>query len=233
MALGKPRVNGDYVLLSIAGLLLLLRLRTWWDVRRYGDFARLTEPRCRAWLDRVAAELNGDAEFVQLGVLAARDYWTEDREKALKRLRIVCDYLEGVVQPQFRETLAELWTQYRRVRVIAPPRALAVAAWRLWPVRGLAGLTSLATWVLVTGKEKLYVRLRFLGLAARVVWRTLLGTALLAGRDGRWRMRIEHAGADVGRLHAETLASAEIILAAVVHWEQRRAGGAGIGSGRV
>jgi hypothetical protein len=99
-----------------------------------------------------------------------------------------------------------------------------MAAYRLWRVRGLAGVNELLHWVLLTGRDRARVRLWFLRRALVVIVRTVLGTAVLAGRHGRWYATVDDAVADLGTSQDDLLATAETIIDALESWRARRAG---------
>jgi hypothetical protein len=208
--------------LGIAAHLAIRRAIKHWERGRLGQFASMLDPRERHWLDALRRDVETHGLLVERHVESARNAWAEEPERALHRLRLACEALEQVVQPSLARTIAELRSVARTVAVLAPPRPLAVAAYKLWQVRGLHGVISLAHWVLVTGRERARLRVWFFGRALVSIVKAFTGAVVLQAHRERWYMTTVDAAADLRTMQADLVTTAESILDALAAWRNAR-----------
>jgi hypothetical protein len=213
-----------YWLIAAAVLLLVAagRVHELWTRARLGRYAVLLEPQAREWLAELRREVEEDRTVAEVHAELAREQWQMSRDEAVSNLEALAQHFERTVQPNLGALIHELRVAARTVKVVAPPRPLGAAAYRLWRLRGWSGLGLLAHWLLVTGWQRVRVRVWFLARGLKVVVRAVTGASLLAVRRGRWSPTIDAAVADFNTWGGEVVTTAESILEAVARWRARR-----------
>lgn len=211
-----------FVLVAVLAVLALRQTVDLWTRARLRRYAVLLEPKAQQWLEELRLEVAEDRSVAEIHARLAREQWHVSRAEALADLEALVEHFERTVQPNLGALLEQLRVAARTVRVIVPPRPLGMAAYRLWRMRGWAGVGLLAHWVVVTGWQRAQVRVWFLGRGLRAVVRALTGAALLARQKGAWSLTIDHAVADFSTWGGETVTTAESILSAVSAWHAQR-----------
>lgn len=214
-----------YWLIALAALTLVIGRRghDLWTRARLQRYAVLLEPKAKEWLEELRRAVSEDRSVADVHAQLAREQWQMSRTEALANLEALVEHFERTVQPNLGALLTQLRVAARTVRMVVPPRPLGMAAYRLWRMRGWAGLGLLAHWTLVTGWQRAQVRVWFLGRGLRAVVRAASGASLLARQRGRWSLTIDHAVTDFDTWGGETVTTAEAILAAVAAWHAQRA----------
>lgn len=210
------------IALAVLALVAASRVHELWTGARLGRYVVLLEPEALEWLGELRREIEEDRSVAEVHAELAREQWRLSRDEALSNLEALARHFERTVQPNLGALLHELRVAARTVKIVAPPRPLGVAAYRLWRLRGWSGLGLLAHWLLVTGWQRVRVRVWFLARGLKVVARAVTGASLLAVRRGRWSMTIDAAVADFGTWGGEAVTTAESILDAVARWRAQR-----------
>lgn len=122
-----------------------------------------------------------------------------------------CEAIEELAPDYFKalQVLTRLTRALSAVIPLAPVRVYAFDAWRL---RGLAGGALVLHHVLVTGRERMLLRLRLLGTAFRWALRWLRrSTERLPARPAEWQA-IDALVHDLNAMGDETVVTAERVL---------------------
>jgi hypothetical protein len=136
---------------------------------------------------------------------------------AARRLQLGCEAIEAL-SPDFLSGLRALRQLARTVSVIVAAEPVSASTFHTRPLRNLAALGGVIHEFLLTGRQKILLRLRLCASAFRVALRHLRASS---GRvnaspadEGRWR----HAGAlvaDLGRAGDEAVIAARSIVQAL------------------
>jgi hypothetical protein len=206
----------------VVAVAILFRIGAgYWRHHQLGDFARIRSRENQARLDALVVAVETDRQVVGGYIRGAKEHWQVSRVEAVRRLDLACAHLEEF-GPDFRKALKVMRNMARSVSITASPRALRVAAYKLWQTRGLAGVASLLHWVVVTGRERVLVRVWFLRRAFGVVARVLVRRAWLARSTVEWDGTIEDAVGDLMTVEQGAVQTYEVILAALDQWEAAR-----------
>ncbi len=209
------------VLLSLVLTIVLRWILDLWREHNAGEFRRIYSRENKARLEALVLAVDVDTTIVGGYVRGARERWQESREEAIRRLDLACAHIEEAA-PYFLKTLRAMRNMARTVAIVAPPKPLSLAAYKLWQTRGLAGLTSLLHWIAVTGRDRIRVRVWFLGRAFRAVVRILTGAISRSRLLGLWDKAIDDAVDDMASVQTDAVTTYELILAALDHWEADR-----------
>lgn len=152
-------------------------------------------------------------------------YHTRSREfrdagsyaEAARWMQYGCEAIEKLA-PDFQSALRSLRRLARSAAVIVALPPVRAYAYRAWELRGLAGLGGVLHTVLVTGQERMRLRLRVLtyafGLALRWLRRSGDRVAARPETTAEWK-RIDDLVFDLAVTGDEALLSAERIVQAV------------------
>lgn len=155
-----------FALVSLGLLLVMARLA---DDRRTRALERqvsdLLSPEARWTLGRLQLVLSDHQMGVELGDQALRA-----RDRRVLRAAVLAVEAHA---PSVRAGLEALATISRTVAVLAGPRPTPVQAWRGWGPRGLAIAAAALGAVLVSGAERVRLRLWLLGAALQLGVRAL------------------------------------------------------------
>lgn len=145
--------------------------------------------------------------------LHARAHFLE----AAERMALGCEAIEQLA-PSFFEGLATLRALMRTVAVVVSIDPVPPSALRRPALRGLAGLGALLHHLLLTGKQRMQLRLSLVATLFRLALRGLKGeSAALTRRPTHaptWE-RIEALVADLGRTGEEALVAARALIVAL------------------
>ena len=206
---------GALAYLAWTGLIL-------WRERSLQGIDRTFQPRHQPWIDELAHMVAEDQVVTDYWSGRARTSWEEAPDQARRHLDALCEHVTNSVQVDLRQALTELLAAARSVPVLASPRPLAVAAFRLLRLRGLRGVAAMLEWAALTGKERVQVRIGFYVVALRTACRLIVHTARPGRPHAPWPRNLDPALEDLGTVEKHTLETAGDVLAAVRHWELSR-----------
>lgn len=223
MAPGVPAYVAVVLLLATLAARVIYDL---WQHRRIAPALQALSPQNKVWLEDLARGVGDDHVIISGHATVALRLWQEDTAQARQRLRLGCEHIERAALPEMLRAVAILRGMARSVRILPPPRPLAVAAWRLTCTRGTAALTELLRWLGTTGRERVELRLWFVKRAFVAGARVFLRAAGRAANDTHvdaptWHPPVVVAVADMKLAQDETVATAEHILRAFTHWQQQ------------
>lgn len=194
-----------------------------WERHRLGQFGVILDPKNKLWLDELRLQVAENDDIMGRHVRASQLSWSPDRATAMRRLDAACEHLESVVLPNLGEMLTVLRDLARTASVIAAPKPLGLAAYRLWALRGSTTVVRFLGWLLIQGRDQVLLRIWFLRRALLVLVRTMTSTSVLAARHGKWYMTINDAVADLRTTQGEIVVTAEAVLLAFEGWQAQRA----------
>jgi hypothetical protein len=155
-------------------------------------------------------------EFREAGSLAEATTWMRNGCQAIEELA-----------PDFVSAVGALRRLARTTSVIVALPPFKAYAFRAWELRGVAGLCGVAHHVLVTGQERIRLRLRFLAyafsMALRWLRRSTDRVVLHPEAQADWR-RIDALVSDLATTGDETLVTARRIVQALDAIEIRQRG---------
>lgn len=195
-----------FAVLSLPVLLLLARLA---DERRQRVLERqvsdVLSPEARWTLDRLELVLGDHRMGVELGASALHA-----RDRRILRAAVLAIEAHA---PSVRAGFEALSSISRTVAVLVPPPPTPARAWRGWGPRGLAAAAAALGAMLVTGTERVRLRLWLLGRALQLGVRAVRrGVADVEARD-RWA-QVEAAVHDLHLVGAEAgVTYARVVLA--------------------
>jgi len=190
-----------------------------WRERSLKGIDRIFLPRHQPWIDELARMVAEDQAVTDYWSSRARTSWEAAPQEARRHLDALREHVLTSVQVDLHQALRELLEAARSVPVLAPPRPLAVAAFRLLRLRGLRGVATMLEWAALTGKERVQVRIGFYVVALRTACRLIVHTTR---PHGRWPTHLDPALEDLATVETRTLETAGDVLAALRHWELSR-----------
>lgn len=194
-----------------------------WQRHKLGPYEELLSPQAQLWIEGLTVLVSAHTAAADERVRHAFDLWGDDLAVARRRLDDACDRLERVAVPELQPMLATLRRLLATVEVLPPPRPTAAAACQLLHARGPLSLVRFATWLVVTGRKRLGVRLWFVRRALAVAAHACAGTALLVPRHGFGQDWYESPQAACHLLGRPTGAvTAADVLAAFARWQAHR-----------
>lgn len=208
-------------LLLIAAIVTLVALSQIFDLRR--------QEQVRSVMDGVITRRGQNTlDEMTLLVRESRHYleryhgWAHehrragDYEEAARRLRLGCQAIEELA-PDFSTALRKLGQLARCVSAIVVVEPVRAYAFRTWRLRGLAGVGAVLHYLLLTGRQRVLLRLGVVASAFRLALRWLRSsTSRIERRDsaGEWR-RVDALVADLGASGDEALVAARQIVQAL------------------
>jgi len=206
---------------SVAGALLLLALFAvhFYDLRKQQQVERMMDgilTRCgRATLDELtllAAENRHVLERHHTQAQACRQ--AGNYEEAAERMALGCNAIERLA-PDFVTALRSLRHLARSVSVIVGLPPIPAGAFRSTPSRGLATLASAGHHFLVTGQERIRLRLLVVWHVFRMSLRWLRRSTERVAEDHDQWQQIDALVHDIGSAGDETLKTAQRIVQAL------------------
>lgn len=204
------------VMLMAIGTIHATDMRRQETVRRTMD--GLLTGRGRVTLDELALTIRENRNFMGACFsVARRDRDAGRYQQALRRLNAGCDVIEELA-PDFLGALAALRRLARAVIVIASPPPLQPRAFHTRRLAGLATLALLVHQFLLTGRQKVLLRLRVITAVFRLALRWLRpATRRVAARPehmAAWQ-RVDALEADLATASDEALTTARHIVQAL------------------
>lgn len=176
--------------------------------------------RGRATVDELALMVRENKQYLGHFHRMAGEAWkAADYETALQRLRLGCDAIETLA-PDFLTALRALRRLTRTVSFIVDVEPARPSAYRVWRLRGLAAVGVMLHHLLVTGRQRVAMRLQFVILTFRLAVRWLRSaTTRLTPHPSRraateWR-RIDGLVADLGVSGDEAVVVARHVVEAL------------------
>ncbi len=146
-------------------------------------------------------------DFREAGALNDATLWMRNGCEAIEKLA-----------PDFIAALATLRRLARTASIVVPLPPVRAYAFRAWKLRGVAGLAAVAHHLLVTGKDRIRLRVGVLtyifGMALRWLRRSTDRVTANPEARAEWR-RIDGLVADLAATGDETLATAQRIVQAL------------------
>jgi hypothetical protein len=191
------------------------------DLRRQAQVRAIMDGvlthRGQATLDEIALIVRENKHYLGRHVAAARRLRRQGRQdEAVEHLRLGASAIQDLA-PGFLDALHKLRGLARCVSAIVVVEPVRASAFRTTSLKGLAGVGSVLHYLLLTGRQRVVLRLRVVagafGLAVRWV---RAATARIARRDSdrQWR-RVDSLVADIGTTGDEALVATRQIAEAL------------------
>ncbi len=211
-------------LLMLVGIVAVVAISQRSDLRHQiavrNAMSGLLTGRGRVTVDELALMVRENKQYLGHFHRMASDSWkAADYDTALQRLRLGCEAIETLA-PDFLTALSALRRLARSVSFIVEVEPLPPSSYRMWRLRSVAAVGVLVHHFLVTGRQRIAMRLQFVALTFRLAVRWLrAATQRLAPGESRrtvreWR-RIDGLVADLGVSGDEALAVARHVVEAL------------------
>jgi hypothetical protein len=191
------------------------------DLRRQGEVRAIMDGvlthRGQATLDEIALIVRENKHYLGRHVVAARRLRAQGRQdEAVEHLRLGASAIQELA-PGFLDALRTLRGLARCVSAIVVVEPVRASAFRTASLKGLAGVGSVLHYLLLTGRQRVALRLRVVAGAFGLAVRWMCdATARVARRDSdrQWR-RVDALVADIGTTGDEALVATRQIAEAL------------------